>query len=1032
MRNSIFNYSLGGKKLLMMFVSAIALTGLPQITFAAANKVVALQQSNTVKGQVKDSHGDPIIGATVMVKGSTNGTVTDIDGNFTLNNVSHGTLVISYVGFASKEVSYQSGESMSVTMKEDYKALDEVVVVGYGTQKKANLTGSVASVKFDDVANIPVANTSTMLQGRLPGVVLQTNGAQAGHDDPEIRVRGVGTLGDASKNNPMVLIDGVESSIGQMSELAAEDIESVSVLKDAASAAIYGVRAANGVILVTTKRGGEQKPTITYSGNIAIQKATILPDYVNSYDWALMYNECQPGKAYTSDMLQKLKDGSDPDHFANTNWAKEMFRTAVMHQHHLSVSGGSKTTHYMISAQYMDQDGIMKNTANRRFNFRSNVDAQLGIVKVGLNLSGSRQTIYEPVNSVTGEGLMRTLTWFTRPTVPVQFSNGYYAYTDGNSAISQSVFKNPIYNLYYGHKDNNHYRFDGQIFAEVNLYKGLKFRSSLSYKYYNNAVSTYSPRTEARYDAEGNEIAPAGTQNTLVDYNYLETSYINENILTYNNKFGDHTIGILLGHSIQKNRWDSNTSSRQGFPTDNIYELDGGTQNDAVSGSAEETKLQSFFGRLNYNYADRYLFEFNVRRDGSSRLPSNNRYATFPSLSGAWIMTNEKFMQGIDWLTNLKLRASWGKLGNQEIGNYAYTETLSAQGSYYFGDTKYIGMKTSKIANENIKWETTTITDLGLDASFLKGRVSVVFDYYNKVTSDILLQLPMPSIFLGSLSAPYQNSGKVRNRGWELAVNYFDQSGYWKWQASASLAGVQNKIIEMNGQESISNNTINREGEAIGSYYGLRAIGLYRTEADLQRTNSTGVVIKQNGQAPVLGDIMYDDVNGDGNITDADRVIIGNPFPKLQYSFTLGASWKQIDVTTFWQGVSGLDRFNWDETTISNGGNKTTRWLDRYSSDNVNASMPRMGGEINNRYSSFWLTKGDYLRLKSIEIGYTFKGQPWMSKIGLQSLRLYLSGSNLLTFTSLDDYDPEKLSSDMRNDVHPNVKAYSFGLNVKF
>nr|WP_240513613.1 SusC/RagA family TonB-linked outer membrane protein [Prevotella sp. P3-122] len=503
-------------------------------------------------------------------------------------------------------------------------------------------------------------------------------------------------------------------------------------------------------------------------------------------------------------------------------------------------------------------------------------------------------------------------------------------------------------------------------------------------------------------------------------------------MLTYNNKWGEHNLSVLVGHSIQENRWDMTNISKQGFPTDNIYEMDGGSQNDQVSGSAEETRLQSFFGRINYNYGDRYMAEFNIRRDGSSRLPSSNRYATFPSFSAAWIISNEAFMQNIKWLSSLKLRGSWGKLGNQEIGNYAYTETLSAQGSYFFGDNKYIGMKTSKIANGNIKWETTTITDFGFDASFWGGRISVVFDWYNKETSDILLQLPMPSIFLGSLAAPYQNAGKVRNRGWELAGNYQDRQGDWQWQAGFSLAGVSNKIIDMNGQESISGSTINREGYAIGSYYALKAIGLYRTEDDLKRTNSEGKIITQNGQAPVLGDIMYEDFNDDGNINDEDRQIIGNPFPKLQYSFTLGASWKDFDLTTFWQGVSGLDRFNWDETTISNGGNKTSRWLDRYSATNTNASMPRMGGEYNNTYSSFWLTSGDYLRLKSLELGYTFRNNATLAKIGVQSLRLYLAGSNLLTFTSLDDYDPEKSGTDTRNDVHPNIRSYSFGINVKF
>lgn len=535
------------------------------------------QQSSTYKvtGVVKDINGESVIGASVLEKGTTNGIITDIDGNFTLSVHPNSTLVISFIGYASQEFVISSNNTqLNVILKEDSKMIDEVVVVGYGVQKKENLTGSVAAVNFNDVANMPVANTANMLQGRLPGVMLTGNGAQAGKDSPEIRVRGVGTLGDASKNNPMVLIDGVESSISQISELAPEDIESVSVLKDAASGAIYGVRAANGVILITTKRGSEQKPSISYSGSIALQQATVLPDYVNSYEWAKMYNECQPGKAYTQEMLEALRTGSDPDHFANTDWAGEMFRTAPMHQHHLSVTGGSKNVHYMFSTQYFKQEGILKNTANQRFNFRSNIDAQLGIVKVGLNLSGSRQSIDEPTTSVTGEGLMRYLTWFTRPTVPVQYANGHYGYVDGNPSIGQSVFKNPIYALNNGYKDNKNYRFDGKFFGEIDLYKGLKFRSSLAYKYYMNDVTTFNPRSLAIYDAEGNELAPAGTQNTLTDYHYLETSYINENILTYNATFGDHEIGVLLGHSIQGTRWDKNEASKQGFPTENIYEME--------------------------------------------------------------------------------------------------------------------------------------------------------------------------------------------------------------------------------------------------------------------------------------------------------------------------------------------------------------------------------------------------------------------------------------------------------------------------
>lgn len=341
--------------------------------------VAGIEQSSSYKitGKVKDAVGESIIGASILEKETTNGTVTDLDGNFTLNVSPNATLVVSFIGYSNQEfVINKDNMALQIVLKEDTEMIDEVVVVGYGVQKKENLTGSVAAVNFKDVSSMPVANTTNMLQDRLPGVMLTANGAQAGKDSPEIRIRGVGTLG---KNDPMVLIDGVESSVSQIAEIPAADIESVSVLKDAASASIYGVRAANGVILVTTKRGTEQKPTITYSGSVAIQQATVLPDFVNSYEWAKMFNECQPGKAYTDEMLQKLQDGSDPDHFANTDWASEMFRTAPMHQHHLSVNGGTKNVHYMISTQYFNQEGILRGTANQRFNFRSNLDAQLGI-----------------------------------------------------------------------------------------------------------------------------------------------------------------------------------------------------------------------------------------------------------------------------------------------------------------------------------------------------------------------------------------------------------------------------------------------------------------------------------------------------------------------------------------------------------------------------------------------------------------------------------------------------------------------------
>ena len=987
-------------------------------------------QENTVTGKVYDVSGEPIIGASVVIQGTTQGTITDMDGAFQLKAQPSQTLVVSFLGYKDVILPIGNKNNFKVTLEEDSKKLDEVVVVGYATQKKVNLTGSVASVSSKDIQDIPVANTATLLQGRLPGLVLTQNGAQAGNDNPEIRIRGIGTFGN---NNPMVLIDGVEGSLSQISEIPSADIDNISVLKDAASAAIYGVRAANGVILITTKRGqASSRVKVSYSGRYTLQTPGIVPDYVDSYNWALMKNEVNPD-TFSPEALQKLKDGSDPDHYANTNWLDAVLRNASMHQHHLSVSGGSENTHFMASVAYSNQDGIMVKTGVERFSFRSNLDTRYKRFTFGLNLSGNKNNVTAPAVAPSGEGgIMRFVSWFTRPTVPVMYSNGHYGYVDGSS-MSAEMVKNPVELMSLGHRSNEYWRFNGKAFAGIELWEGLKFQTSLAYAFDLNATKSYTPKSPARYDADGNIVKAAGETNKEEDYWYRNATWTNENLLTYNKQFDKHNINVLLGHSVIGSRFYKTTASIQGFPTENIYELKGGTINPGATGESEEYKLQSFFGRVNYSYDDRYLFEFNIRHDGSSRMPKANRYATFPSLSAGWVFSNEGFMKDYRNFSLGKLRLSWGKLGNQEIGNYAYAATLGASGNYFFdqGADKQAGMVQTSVPNENIKWETTRSVNIALDLGFFNNRIQTTFEWFDKKTSDILMQLAMPGIFLGSLSAPYQNVGAVRNRGWEWTVNYSDSRGDWAWNAGFNLSRVKNEILEMGElEEKIDGNIINRIGNPIGAYFGYKAIGIYRTEADLQRTNSKGEVIKQNGVAPKLGDIMYADLDDNGNITPEDRDIIGNPFPKYSYSFNLGASWKNFDLSTFWQGVGGIYRYSW-ETSTDIRGNLTSRWVNRYSADNINAPMPALGNTMNDSYSSFWLEKSDYLRLKNLEFGYTFR-QAELAKVGISSIRVYFAGSNLLTFTPLKNWDPEKSSGDTRNDVHPNMRTYSFGLNIQF
>ena len=987
-----------------------------------------MQQQNSCKGNVKDSNGEPIIGATIRIEGKTGGTVTDIDGNFTLENVKTGAkITISSIGCKSKTIVWKGGP-IQVTMQNDTNVLQETVVVGYGVQKKANLTGSVSAITAKDIEGVPVANTATLLQGRMTGVNITMNGAQAGDDNPEIRVRGVGTFGNS---NPMVLIDGVEGTLSQLSDISPADIENISVLKDAASAAIYGVRAANGVILITTKKGSAGSIKVNYGGSYSIQSATVLPKLLDSYNWAVMRNEINPG-TYDQTALNKLKDGSDPEHYANTDWIDEVMQTGHMQQHSLSVSGGSENIQFMTSINYSDQKGIMKETGVRKLGFRSNVNSKYKRFSFGLNLAGNFNDATAPGRNIGGEGgVMRLISWFARPTVPSRYNNGHYGYVDG-SIKDAEAFKNPLEGIYLGYNKNNAWRFNGKATIGIDIYDGLKFQTSYAYTYYNKATKSFSPSGEdARYDAEGNMLKVGSVNNQLTDYRYRETMWTNENILTYNKRFGLHTINALAGHSVIGYDEEGLTASKQGFPTNNIYELDGGTKNPNTGGNAGAYRLQSFFGRLQYDYDNKYLFEFNIRRDGSSRMPKAHRYATFPSVSLGWVFTSEKFMEEQSkWLFG-KLRFSWGKLGNQEIGNYPYTATYAANGNYYFDQsgTPQAGLIQSSVPNENIKWETTRSVNIGIDLGFFNNKITTSFDWFDRKTSDILMQLSMPGMFLGSLSAPYQNVGEVRNRGWEWSANYQDHSGDFGWYAGFNVTHVKNEILYMGGlNERISGSTINRVGDAIGAYYAYKAVGIYRTEADLNRTNAKGEKIMQNGIAPKLGDIMYQDTNNDGNITPDDRVIIGNPFPKYSFGFNLGGTWKNFDLSTLWQGVTGIYRYNWESTSDWKG-NRTDRWLDRWSESNPNGSMPRLGYSLNDSYSSFWLSKADYLRLKNLEVGYTFNQ---LAKWGVSKIRVYFAATNLLTITSLDNYDPEKTGGDSRNDIHPNMKSVSFGVNINF
>jgi len=983
------------------------------------------QQAVTVQGSVKDAAGEAIIGASVVVEGTTNGMITDVNGNFSIQASVGQNLVISYIGYETQAVKVsRANQQINIVLKESAELIDEVVVVAYGTQKKANLTGAVSSVKVNDIKDIPVSNTSSLLQGRMSGVTVSSFSAQPGAEgDVEIRIRGINTFGDS---NPMILIDGVE---GSLSSVSPNDIENISVLKDAASASIYGVRAANGVVLVTTKRGNTDKKTLSYSGSYGVQKATVLPTYINSWDWATLYNEQNEAMGdittnFTPEMIQQMKDGSRPDLFANTRWSDKIFRSAPIQTHHLSMSGGNATSHYMGSVGYMGQDGIMEGTSTDRFNFRLNADSKfIDIITLGLNVSGNHEEVEEP--TIGTYYVFEQMKWHSRPSVPYKYSNGEWGFVDGNDKMQ--AIKNPAYATTITSK-KKYSRFDGKAFLEIEPIKNLSIKTSFAYQYnqWNSigAEPAYIPQ-----DSYGNPVGGSG-KNYLTDAYYSETQWINENLITYHFDVNGHAFNFLLGQSNQYNNFRSTTATGEDLPSDNITVLNGALSTSA-KGDAAEAALRSFFGRVNYNYKDRYLAEFNLRRDESSRIPKKNRTGYFPSVSVGWNIAQEAFMQKYSFINQLKLRGSWGELGNQEIGYYPFAQYIGLGNNYVWGDNKVSGVAISSLANPDIKWETTATTDIGIDAAFLNNKITLTADYFYKKTSDILLQLPIPGI-VGISTEPYVNAASVKNEGWEFALGYNDQWGDWKFGANVNFSKVKNEILDLHGKDSwITDWSINLEGHPINSYYGYVADGLYRTQAEVDEANEKNSV---GGGALKLGDIRYKDVSGpdgkpDGVVDTYDRTVIGNPFPDFTYGFGLNAAYKGFDFSAFFQGVAGVDRVVMDYPTVS--GNVTTVFMDRYSeSANPDGNFPRLGnGDYNSQPSSFWLKDASYLRLKNIELGYSFK-QEWIRKAKLERLRIYVSAQNILTITGIDDYDPEKYGTDTRGHAYPNAKTFSVGLNI--
>ena len=979
----------------------------------------------SIKGKVTDTLGAPLQGVNIKLKGTSTSTTTDTDGKYSISIPDgNGTLAFSYLGFTTQEVEVNGRNTINILLKERASALNEVVVVGYGTQKKVNLTGAVSVVTGKDIDTRPVGQTSAALEGIAPGVTVTQSSGRPGGDAGTIRIRGVGTIptkNNGSNSDPLVLIDGIE---GTMNNIDANIIESISILKDAASASIYGSRAANGVILVTTKRGSGKKISITYNSYAGWQKPTNMPDVVDALDHMLLMNEAYTNvgrtQLYPNDLIEQYRsqNGESSDKYPNTNWQKEVLTGSGFQQSHfVNINGGSDNIRVLTSVGYFDQKGIIENSGYRRYTVRNNTDITFS-KKLGMKFD------LQFVNGITKEPAIGTGNVFNyMDGIPAnqlaRNSNGTWgigwnglnpvaASIDGgtNQTTSPSGIINASLN----------YRPVEWLTAEFTI--APKLGEAID-KNFNKSIQTYYPDGTIGYKSPA--LTSLTENNSRSVYNNMRAT------LTMNKGFAAHTLKVLLGASQEDYHNDYISAFRDTYILPDYPVINAGSAvNQQTTGTSEEWALRSFFGRINYDYKQKYLLEVNGRYDGSSRFSTGNKYAFFPSASAGWRISQENFMQPLkNVVDELKLRASWGRLGNQNIGVYPSITSVDL-GSGTLGKQIANIAALNTLANSDIRWESTEMSDIGIDM-VLFSNLTITADYYNRKTKDILLLLNIPLIM--GLDAPFQNAGVVSNKGWEVSIGYKGSINEFKYGVNVNLSDVINKVVDMRGINQ-TGLQVSREGYAYNSIYGLQAEGFFKDAQDVaSHAKQYGTV------AP--GDLKYKDQNNDGVINDNDKVVLGSTIPRYTFGVNFNSSYKGIDLSFLLQGVGKANSYLYGPGimpfSVGNlGGTILEPNKDRWTPATPNAKYPRLAfGESNNEQnSSFWMKDASYVRLKNVQLGYTFPVSI-SSMAGIKKLRLYVNGSNLFTLDKFwDGFDVESPVGTVS--VYPQVKVYSFGLSANF
>lgn len=1020
-------------------------------TSPVQNSIVNVQQeTSTIKGIVVDETGEPIIGASIKVKGSQNvGSITGIDGDFSLKGVKKGsTIVITYIGFQTKEVKVTS-DNLKIQLQSDSQNLNEVVVVGYGTQKKVNMSGAVASINMNELTESrPITNVSQALAGLAAGVNVSSGSNIPGNDNASILVRGQGTLNSSS---PLIIIDGVEQGINTVNP---QDIESVSVLKDAASASIYGSRAANGVILITTKKGKSGNIKVDYNGYVSFQsiRKTLTP--VSNYaDYMELINEgyqnsglALPFKPAGTEgsMIDAWRNNSDPLKYPNTDWIDETFRTATATNHVISLSGGSDKLRMYGSFGYTNNPGVMENTGMKKYTVRLNMDADVtSWLNIAMQIGGYVSDMEPGQKEISN---LFTYACATTPGMVYRASDGRYGAMNNSEDDSQCATNNPLIRLNKWDGQNRKNNIRPRFVATLKPFKGFSLTGSYSYELLDQEYH-YKPVFIDGYNFLTNEQTYTNRGKTSIQYYDGKVErYLNDLVARYDTKVlkNNLAIGVMAGLSNELYRSKNFSATRQDMTDLSMDVINGATGESTSSGSSTEWAMRSYFGRLNLNWQEKYLFEFNLRADGSSRFAKNERWGYFPSASAAWRIDQEKFMEGVlgGNLSNLKLRLSYGALGNNSVGNYDYQSLYTTSGNnYVLGNMMVTGLALAGISNVDLTWESTKVFNVGLDFGFFNNRLTGTVDWFNKKTTGILINLPAPAVH-GTTSLPKQNSAEVTNRGLEMSLGWQDKIGGFSYGANANFAYITNNVDKFKGKDkggmSLSGASLIWEGHSINSQYLMRVDRILQTDEDMKLVEA---MLANNPDAfkafgtPQKGDFLYKDLNGDGIIDNNDKEIVSDGTnPKFTFGLNLNASYKGFDISALLQGQLGIKTF-WMNTAYNTPSVRFGYQINKEVADGrwyegrTDATYPRLlqySDTRNMKNSDFYLEDRSFLKIRNIQLGYTVP-QAITQKFFVQRLRVYCSLENFFTFTSFKGFDPEVSGMN-----YPTMKQCTLGLNISF